>query len=182
MLMSKSELSSEYITQEIANCFWLLRQVVIVALSLARLKAGSSIAARIAMMAMTTSSSIRVNPAQLAGECPAARCSCLLATPQSIRPNSCDRNRKKSLGRWFLLIQTQVSVLTIDTRRRSGVPGLGFIIKAFQQSRTVLQWTRNRIFRSPFRVQLQHTFPVLAICVKKIRTTSCGQVPQVPGH
>src|SRR5260370_9057588 len=104
MLMSKSELSSEYITQEIANCFWLLRQVVIVALSLARLKAGSSIAARIAMMAMTTSSSIRVNPAHLAGERPAARCSCLLATPQSIRPNSCDLSREKTLDARFCQI------------------------------------------------------------------------------
>ncbi len=73
---------------------------------------------------------------------------------------------------------SQVSVLTIDTWRRSGVPGLGFIIKAFQQSRTVLHWSRNRIFRSPFRVQLQHTFPVLAICVKKIRTISGVEVPR----
>src|SRR5207249_473459 len=73
---------------------------------------------------------------------------------------------------------TQVSVLTIDTWRRSGVTGLGFIIKAFQQSRAVLQWSRNRIFGSPFRVQLQHTFPVLAICVKKIRTISGVEVPR----
>ena len=56
--MSKSELSSEYITQEIANCLWLLRQVVIVALSLARLKAGNSMYAidmlKVAGVDMTT--------------------------------------------------------------------------------------------------------------------------------
>jgi hypothetical protein len=45
-----------------ASCFWLLKQVACVALSFAFAKAGSSIAARIAMMAMTTSNSMRVKP------------------------------------------------------------------------------------------------------------------------
>ena len=42
------------------SCFWLLTQVIEWALSLARLKAGSSMAARMAMMAITTSNSINV--------------------------------------------------------------------------------------------------------------------------
>src|SRR5437867_11004153 len=51
------------------------------------------------MMAMTTSSSIRVNPAQSAGECLPARCPCLLAIPQTMRPNSFDCNGKERKGR-----------------------------------------------------------------------------------
>src|SRR5260370_42655104 len=42
------------------SCFWLLKHVAACALNLALDKAGSSIAARIAMIAMTTSNSIRV--------------------------------------------------------------------------------------------------------------------------
>src|SRR6516162_8319369 len=59
---SMSWLSSEYMIQANPNCFWLLMQVAVVALSFARLRAGSSIAARMAMMAMTTSNSINVKP------------------------------------------------------------------------------------------------------------------------
>ena len=44
----------------------LFRQAVWLAICLARAKAGSSIEARIAMMAMTTNSSMRVNPRVLA--------------------------------------------------------------------------------------------------------------------
>jgi hypothetical protein len=55
-----SLLSVAYMVNAKANCFWLLRQEVSVARSLALLSAGRSRPARIAMMAMTTSSSIRV--------------------------------------------------------------------------------------------------------------------------
>src|SRR6266576_2043317 len=51
-----------YMFHERPSCRRLLRQIVPVALSLARVNAGSSMAARIAMMAMTTRSSIRVKP------------------------------------------------------------------------------------------------------------------------
>src|SRR6266481_10081301 len=61
-LTSFSWLSVVYITQARASCFWLLRQEAPVALSLARDKAGSNIAAKMAMIAMTTSNSISVNP------------------------------------------------------------------------------------------------------------------------
>src|SRR5690242_5631248 len=44
------------------NCLISLRQLVCCALRLALDKAGSNIAARMAMMAMTTSNSINVNP------------------------------------------------------------------------------------------------------------------------
>src|ERR1700692_1648173 len=43
------------------NCFWLLWQLASVALSLALANAGKSIAAKMAIMAMTTSNSIKVN-------------------------------------------------------------------------------------------------------------------------
>src|SRR6266403_5931061 len=61
-LTSFSWLSVVYITQARASCFWLLRQEAPVALSLARDKAGSNIAAKMAMIAMTTNNSISVNP------------------------------------------------------------------------------------------------------------------------
>ena len=44
------------------SCFWLLMQDDCVALSLALARAGSNMAARIAMMAITTSNSISVKP------------------------------------------------------------------------------------------------------------------------
>ena len=49
--------------QHNCNCLKLLRQLMVLAFSLALDSAGNSRAARMAMMAMTTSSSIRVNPA-----------------------------------------------------------------------------------------------------------------------
>src|SRR5690348_7393200 len=58
--MTRSELSLAYIIQPSASCFWLLRHVDCCARFLAEVKAGSNMAARIAMMAMTTSNSIRV--------------------------------------------------------------------------------------------------------------------------
>src|ERR1051326_4466898 len=58
----RSLLSSQYICQQICNCFRLFRHCVVLALALARASAGRSIAARMALMAMTTNSSIRVNP------------------------------------------------------------------------------------------------------------------------
>ena len=60
-----SSLSLEYINAATSNCFSLLMHAAPVALSLALLSAGSSMAARIAMMAMTTSNSIRVNPLRI---------------------------------------------------------------------------------------------------------------------
>src|SRR5712671_6304100 len=59
---SLSALSSQYITQASCNCFSLFKQADCSALLLAFDNAGKSIAARIAMMAITTSSSISVNP------------------------------------------------------------------------------------------------------------------------
>src|SRR5947208_4923497 len=43
-------------------CLWLLRQAMLVAFNLARLRAGNNNAARIAIIAITTNNSIRVNP------------------------------------------------------------------------------------------------------------------------
>src|SRR5947208_1231437 len=48
-----------------ANCLVLLRHLIWFALDLALASAGSSMAARMAMMAMTTSNSIRVKPCAL---------------------------------------------------------------------------------------------------------------------
>src|SRR5882672_3856956 len=45
-----------------ANCFWLLMHWTRLAVALARASAGSSKAARIPMMAITTSNSMRVKP------------------------------------------------------------------------------------------------------------------------
>src|SRR6266566_2705488 len=59
---SQSLLSWTYIVQASCNCFRLLRQTMPCALALARARAGRSSAARIAMMPMTTDSSIRVKP------------------------------------------------------------------------------------------------------------------------
>ena len=50
------------------SCLELFMQEIICALILARLKAGNSMAARIAIMAITTSSSISVNPPLVKGE------------------------------------------------------------------------------------------------------------------
>src|SRR5438552_19040327 len=49
-------------TQARPSCFMLLKQEMPCALVLALLRAGTSIPARMAMIAITTSSSIRVNP------------------------------------------------------------------------------------------------------------------------
>src|ERR1035438_1396333 len=57
-----SALSSVYMRQAKASCRLLFMHCTPCAFSLARDNAGSSSAARIAMMAMTTSSSISVNP------------------------------------------------------------------------------------------------------------------------
>ena len=61
----KSLLSIEYICHAKINCFWLLAQAAPVALALALANAGKSMPARIAMMAMTTSNSMRVKPAEI---------------------------------------------------------------------------------------------------------------------
>jgi hypothetical protein len=57
---NRSLLSPAYIDQARMSCRELLTQLMALALSLALDKAGKSIAAKIAMIAMTTSSSIRV--------------------------------------------------------------------------------------------------------------------------
>src|SRR5687767_14004162 len=59
-----SLLSPAYKEMAMAICLPLFRQAMPLALAFAFPKAGSSMAARIAMMAMTTSSSIRVNAAR----------------------------------------------------------------------------------------------------------------------
>src|SRR3954468_11193066 len=61
---NRSLLSFTYIVQAKINCLLLLMQAAATALALARFKAGNSIAARIAIMAMTTSNSIRVKAAR----------------------------------------------------------------------------------------------------------------------
>src|SRR5258707_2002089 len=53
--------------QPSVNCLVLLRQLMLGALALARVRAGRSRPARMAMMAMTTSSSIRVKPSEVFG-------------------------------------------------------------------------------------------------------------------
>ena len=58
----ESLLSIEYICHARTNCFWLLAQAAPVALDFALAKAGKSMPAKIAMMAMTTSNSMRVKP------------------------------------------------------------------------------------------------------------------------
>src|SRR5258708_3796372 len=62
-LMRRSLLSLAYMYQHNPSCFILLTQCILAALAFALDKAGSSIAARIAMMAMTTSSSMSVKAA-----------------------------------------------------------------------------------------------------------------------
>src|SRR5579862_2199914 len=62
LFMSTPWLSSEYITQPSSTCLILFEQAVACALPLARDSAGSNVAAKIAMIAMTTNSSIRVKP------------------------------------------------------------------------------------------------------------------------
>src|SRR5260370_9465525 len=61
-LITFSLLSSQYMLQARASCFSLLKQEAINAFCLALARAGSSIAARMAMIATTTSNSMRVNP------------------------------------------------------------------------------------------------------------------------
>ena len=56
-----SMLSPAYIMNPRPNCFVLFKQAVARALSFALLNAGSNIAARMAMMAITTNNSIKVN-------------------------------------------------------------------------------------------------------------------------
>ena len=58
----KSLLSPAYIIIASAICLLLLMQVLVLAFSFARDSAGRSMAARMAMMAMTTSNSMRVKP------------------------------------------------------------------------------------------------------------------------
>jgi len=58
-----------YIRMAMPSCFWLLRHEVWRAFSRAREKTGNRIAARIAMIAITTSSSISVKPLRNDGEC-----------------------------------------------------------------------------------------------------------------
>jgi len=59
---NSSSLSPAYMVNEISHCFSLFLQVVRCACSLARANAGSSMAARMAMMAITTNSSMSVKP------------------------------------------------------------------------------------------------------------------------
>src|ERR1017187_2791619 len=61
---SQSALSVAYIIQVVANCFSLLMHWMRLAASFARASAGSSNAARMAIMAMTTNNSMRVKPRQ----------------------------------------------------------------------------------------------------------------------
>src|SRR5437879_1447545 len=60
MLPGEAPESFWYRTAAVVNCLRLLTQLICLALSFARDRAGSNMAARIAMMAITTSSSIKV--------------------------------------------------------------------------------------------------------------------------
>src|SRR6516164_4063601 len=64
LIARRSLLSAAYMTQARPSCLLLFMQEAATALVLARFNAGNSMAARMAMMAMTTSSSISVNPAR----------------------------------------------------------------------------------------------------------------------
>lgn len=68
--MKKSELSVRYMEVPMPICFSLLRHLVVFARSRALFNAGRSIEARIAMIAITTSNSIRVNLRILLGSLP----------------------------------------------------------------------------------------------------------------
>jgi hypothetical protein len=63
---SQSLLSPAYMTQQTLSCRMLLMHFMVIALALAWERAGRSIAARMAIIAMTTSNSIKVKPAPLA--------------------------------------------------------------------------------------------------------------------
>src|SRR2546430_1511098 len=66
---NRSRLSSAYIRMASPSCLILLAHLIFIALDFALARAGNSSAARIAMMAMTTSSSMSVKAAvQLRGE------------------------------------------------------------------------------------------------------------------
>src|SRR6266571_1106160 len=54
-------LSSLYMAEAMPICLWLLKQLMVLAFCFALVKAGSNIAARIAIIAITPSSSISVN-------------------------------------------------------------------------------------------------------------------------
>src|SRR2546423_15662184 len=60
---TQSLLSPAYITQHKSSCLMLLRHLILCAFALARPNAGRSIAAKIAMIAITTKSSIKVKAA-----------------------------------------------------------------------------------------------------------------------
>src|SRR5262252_2138636 len=74
----KSRLSPAYILIARPHCFKLLAHCALTAAALALLKAGSNIAARIAIIAMTTSSSIKVNAGNLTFRSPDARLLCFM--------------------------------------------------------------------------------------------------------
>src|SRR5436309_673651 len=60
---SRSSLSPAYITQMVASCLRLFTHWIVCALAFAFASAGNKRPARIAMTAMTTNNSMRVNPA-----------------------------------------------------------------------------------------------------------------------
>ncbi len=82
---SQSLLSPAYMTQQTLSCLMLLRHFIVMALALALESAGSSIAAKMAMMAITTSSSIKVKPARRA-KWRSWEASCLDITSQPFAP------------------------------------------------------------------------------------------------
>src|SRR6266404_1252483 len=86
-----SSLSPEYMNQPSCNCFKLLRQAIPCPLALALLSAGSSSAARMAMIAITTSNSISVKPSLSHSRVDSRNCLChLLASPfeaEILRPS-----------------------------------------------------------------------------------------------
>ena len=86
-------LSSRYMCIPRPNCFKLLRHLVWVAFCLALLKAGSRIEARIAIMAITTSNSIKVKARRTTPlHTPEIRV--FMELPIKLRNSSTDRERR----------------------------------------------------------------------------------------
>src|ERR1043165_6977454 len=100
--------------QEMASCFGLLRQAADCALILALDNAGNNIAARIAMIAMTTSNSINVNARLLRGMKICIRCSSssYQTTKRFFRPKRPNQSDPRHDGCAFAVVGLHAGILT----------------------------------------------------------------------
>src|SRR5262249_50806736 len=106
---TRSSKSWEYKTHANPSCFRLLRQAMPCALDLALVSAGRSMLARIAIIAMTTKSSMRVKAGDLVRACPHRRLSPQIGLAASTRPRpravaTQSRGRPRRLSRRDLLV------------------------------------------------------------------------------